>query len=132
MFGSNRKEFPSHEPQPQEVNTLIGEGCVFEGNLNLSTATRIDGKVRGNVRSDGMLIIGENGSVEGDINCTEVLIFGTVTGNIDARRIELKNGASLNGDVRVDVFVIEEGAMYNGRCTMGSATVPEPSAVLGE
>jgi len=130
MFGTGKKEFISGEPQ--EVNTLIGEGCVFEGNLNLATSTRIDGKVRGNIKSEGVLIIGENGSVEGDINCSEILIFGMVVGNIDARRIELKNGASLSGDVRVDVFVIEEGALYNGRCTMGSATVPEPSAVLGE
>jgi cytoskeletal protein CcmA (bactofilin family) len=130
MFGGGKKENSLQENQ--SVNTLIGEGCVFEGNLNLSTATRIDGKIKGNIKSEGMLIIGEHGSVEGDINCTEILIYGNVVGNIDARRIELKEGASLSGDVKAEIFVVEEGALYNGRCTMGSATVPEPSAVMGD
>ena len=133
MFGGgkgNKRELPP--PQAQEVNTLIGEGCIFEGNLNLTTATRIDGKVRGNIKSDGMLIIGENGSVEGDINCSEILIYGTVIGNIDAQRVELKKGSSLTGDMRVDALVIEEGALYNGRCSMGTVAVPEPSSVVGE
>jgi len=112
-----------------DVNTLIGEGCVFEGNLNLTTATRIDGKVKGNIKSEGMLIIGESGSVEGDIDCSEILIFGNVRGNVDANRIELKRGASLSGDIRVDVLVIEEGAVYNGHCSMGRAKIPESPAV---
>ncbi len=128
MFGGkgSKKEFKAVESS--EISTLIGEGCVFEGNLNLSTATRIDGKVKGNIKSEGMLIIGESGSVEGDIHCTEILIHGTVNGNIEARRIELKKGASLSGDVRVDTFVIEEGATYNGHCSMGSASISSPSA----
>ncbi len=126
MFGGKKNLKPS---DPSEVNTLIGEGCVFEGNLNLSTATRIDGKVKGNIKSEEMLIIGENGSVEGDITCSEVLIYGTVIGNIEARRVEVKKGAYLNGDVKVDVFVVEEGATYNGRCSMGETHMHEPSAV---
>jgi len=112
-----------------DVNTLIGEGCVFEGNLNLTTATRIDGKVKGNIKSEGMLIIGESGSVEGDIDCSEILIFGNVRGNVDANKIELKRGASLSGDIRVDVLVIEEGAVYNGHCSMGRTKIPESTPV---
>jgi len=112
-----------------DVNTLIGEGCVFEGNLNLTTATRIDGKVKGNIKSEGMLIIGESGSVEGDIDCSEILIFGNVRGNVDANKIELKRGASLSGDIRVDVLVIEEGAVYNGHCSMGRTKIPESPPV---
>lgn len=114
-----------------DVNTLIGEGCVFEGNLNLATSTRIDGKVKGNIKSEGMLIIGESGSVEGDIDCSEILIYGNVKGNVDAGRIELKRGASLSGDIRVDVLVIEEGAVYNGHCSMGRTNVAQSSSAEG-
>ncbi len=118
MFGG-RKE--SYKPvDSTDINTLIGEGCEFEGNLNLSTSTRIDGRVKGNIKSEGMLIIGKSGSVEGDIHCSEILIHGVVNGNIEARKIELRKGATLNGDVRTEVFVIEEGAVYNGRCSMGA------------
>ena len=130
MFGGKKESFKPVEPS--DVNTLIGEGCEFEGNLNLSTATRIDGKVKGNIKSEGMLIIGETGSVEGDIRCSEILIHGVVNGNIDARRIELKRGATLNGDVRVDVFIIEEGAVYNGHCSMGGAHLTEVSSISSE
>ncbi len=126
MFGG-KKEFKSVESS--NVNTLIGEGCVFEGSLNLSTATRIDGRVKGNIKSEGMLIIGESGSVEGDISCPEVLIYGTVIGNINAKKIELKRGAKLSGDIKVDVFVVEEGAVYNGHCSMGEAHISEASTV---
>ena len=127
MFGGKKKSI--EEIEAGDVNTLIGEGCFFEGNLNLSTATRIDGKVKGNIHSEGMLIIGESGSVEGDINCTEVLIHGTVRGNVTARRIELRRGASLSGDIRTDVFIIEEGALYNGHCSMGGSPVPETESI---
>ncbi len=125
MFGGKKE---SHKiVESSDVNTLIGEGCVFEGNLNLTTATRIDGKVKGNIKSEGMLIIGETGSVEGDISCSEILIFGTVNGNVDAKKVELKRGASLNGDIKVDTLVIEEGAVYNGHCSMGRSQIPETS-----
>ncbi len=127
MFGGRKEVFKQVENA--DVSTLIGEGCSFEGNLNLSTATRIDGRVKGNIRSEGMLIIGESGRVEGDIQCTEILIHGTVEGNVDAQRIELRKGATLNGDVRADVFVIEEGAVYNGHCSMGGTTIPETSEI---
>ncbi len=131
MFGG-KKEIFKPPVENSDVNTLIGEGCVFEGNLNLSTATRIDGTVKGNIRSEGMLIIGEAGSVEGDVNCTEIIIHGHINGNIDAKRIELKRGARLNGDVRVDVFIVEEGAVYNGRCSMGGSHLSEVSTTSVE
>ncbi len=117
MFGGKKEE--AKVSGSAEVSTLIGEGCVFEGNLMLSTATRIDGSVKGNIKSEGMLIIGESGSVEGDIQCPEVLIYGKVTGNIEAGKIELKRGAHLTGDIKVNALIIEEGAFYNGRCSMG-------------
>ncbi|RLJ70745.1 cytoskeletal protein CcmA (bactofilin family) [Hydrogenivirga caldilitoris] len=127
MFGGKKESFKAIEAA--DVNTLIGEGCTFEGNLNLSTSTRIDGRVKGNIKSEGTLVIGETGRVEGDIQCTEILIYGTVNGNVDAQRIELKKGAALSGDVRAEVFVIEEGATYNGHCSMGRVTLPETSEI---
>ena len=129
MFGG-KKEMPKLDSS--EVSTLIGEGCVFEGNLNLTTATRIDGTIKGNVKSSGVLIIGESGSVEGDIDCSEVLIYGRVSGNVQAKRIEIKKGASLNGDINVDTFVVEEGALYNGTCSMKGLEISKPSPVTLE
>ncbi len=117
MFGGKKEPVKVNNSSP--VNTLLGQGSFFEGNLNLSSSTRIDGTVRGNIRCEDTLIIGESGSVEGDISCSEVLIYGHVKGNVEAKRLELKKGATLEGDVKVSVLIIEEGAIYNGRCSMG-------------
>ena len=126
MFGG-KKEIPKGA-ENTEVTTLIGEGCEFEGNLNLSASTRIDGKVKGNIRSEGTLIIGESGSVDGDISCSEILVHGKVFGNVEAQRLELKRGASLTGDLKVEVLIIEEGAIYNGNCSMGRSSMDELSS----
>ncbi len=118
MFGGKKESFKAVESS--NVNTLIGEGCSFEGNLSLSSATRIDGYVKGNIQSNSMLIIGESGKIEGDIHCTDLLIYGEVDGNVEAQKIELKKGATLNGDIKVNILIIEEGAVYNGHCSMGT------------
>jgi len=108
-----------------QVNTLIGEGCEFEGNLSLSTATRIDGRIKGNIKCEGTLVIGETGSVEGNIRCNEVIIFGAVNGNVEANRIELRGGSKLTGDIKTNVLVVEEGAFYTGHCSMGGLSQTE-------
>ncbi len=128
MFGRKKESFKAVESS--NVNTLIGEGCSFEGNLSLSSATRIDGYVKGNIRGDSMLIIGESGKIEGDIHCTDLLIYGEVDGNVEAQKIELKKGATLNGDIKVNMLIIEEGAVYNGHCSMG-ATSPDITSYEG-
>ena len=128
MFGGKKESFRPAENT--NINTLIGEGCSFEGNLSLSSATRIDGHVKGNIQSNSMLIIGESGKIEGDIHCTDLLIHGEVDGNIEAQKIELKRGATLNGDIKVNILIIEEGAVYNGHCSMG-ATSPDITSYEG-
>ncbi len=117
MFGGKKEAH--RKTGSSEINTLIGEGCTFEGNLNLPGATRIDGCVKGNVRSDSTLIVGDSGSIEGDIRCVNILIYGEVKGNIEAQRVELRQGAKLTGDIKTSVLIIEEGAVYNGHCSMG-------------
>ncbi len=123
MFG---KKEEARKTSDSTVNTLLGEGSIFEGNLNLSATTRIDGTVKGNIKSDSMLIIGETGNIEGDIVCSEILIYGKVQGNVTCERLELKKGAVLNGDIKTRVLVIEEGAVYNGKCSMTQQEASPP------
>ncbi len=108
----------------EDIRTLIGEGCVFEGNLTVSSSARIDGIVKGNVKGQGTLVIGESGNIEGDIESTELIIYGKVKGNVRTPRLHIKQGAVLDGDIYVDALIIEEGAVYNGRCQMGLKEEP--------
>jgi len=123
VFGK-RDEAPKRTDAFQ-INTLIGEGSEFEGNLNLSSSTRIDGRVKGNIKGEATLIIGETGSVEGNIRCNEVVIFGTVNGNVEANKIELKGGSKLTGDIKTNILIVEEGAFYTGHCSMGQTETPQ-------
>lgn len=116
MFGGKKEPVRKNN---EEIRTLIGEGCVFEGNLSVSSSARIDGTVKGNVKGQGTLVIGESGNIEGDIESLELIIYGKVKGNVKTPKLYIKQGAMLNGDVYVDSLVIEEGAVFNGKCQMG-------------
>jgi cytoskeletal protein CcmA (bactofilin family) len=108
------------ELSSQEVRTILGPGCLFEGNLTLPEGlTRIDGEVIGNIKSNGGLIIGEKGSVRGDIDVENVVVYGKVYGNIRARSLEIRASGRVDGDVQVQELVVEKGAIYNGKCSMG-------------
>jgi cytoskeletal protein CcmA (bactofilin family) len=98
----------------------LGPGCLFEGNLTLPEGlTRIDGEVIGNIKGNGGLIIGENGSVKGDLNVENVVVYGKVHGNIRARSLEIRASGRVEGDIQVQELVVEKGAIFNGKCSMG-------------
>jgi cytoskeletal protein CcmA (bactofilin family) len=108
------------ELSSQEVRTILGPGCLFEGNLTLPEGlTRIDGEVIGNIKGNGGLIIGDRGSVKGDLSIENVVVYGKVHGNIRARSLEIRASGRVDGDVQVQELVVEKGAMYNGKCSMG-------------
>jgi cytoskeletal protein CcmA (bactofilin family) len=108
------------ELSSQEVRTIVGPGCLFEGNLTIPEGlTRIDGEVIGNIRGNGGLIIGENGSVKGDLSVENVVVYGKVHGNIKARSLEIRASGRVDGDIQVQELVVEKGAIYNGKCSMG-------------
>jgi len=108
------------ELSSQEVRTILGLGCLFEGNLTIPEGlTRIDGEVIGNIKGNGSLIIGERGSVKGDLSVEDVVVYGKVNGNIRARSLEIRASGRVDGDVQVQELMVEKGAMYNGKCSMG-------------
>ena len=108
------------ELSSQEVRTIVGPGCLFEGNLTLPEGlTRIDGEVVGSIKGNGGLIIGENGFVRGDLNVENVVVYGKVCGNIKARSLEIRASGRVEGDIHVQELIVERGAIYNGKCSMG-------------
>jgi cytoskeletal protein CcmA (bactofilin family) len=116
MLGRKKEQ----EVSSQEVRTILGPGCLFEGNLTIPEGlTRIDGEVIGNVKGNGGLIIGESGSVKGDIDVENVVVYGKVHGNIRARSLEIRASGRVDGDIQVQELMIEKGAIYNGKCSMG-------------
>ncbi len=85
----------------------------------------IDGKVEGEINSDGVLTIGENADIRGEIKTKSITVYGKVHGNITVgERCELKSRCTLQGDLKAARLVIEEGATFIGKSEVTSGKTP--------
>lgn len=117
MFGSK-----SSSSQSGELNGFLDAGSHIKGTLHFEDTFRIDGKVTGNVESDGHLIVGENGEVDGEIDVRRVSVSGIVRGQLRAReRAEITARGRVYADLTTPILTVEEGAMLEGRCSMEKA-----------
>src|SRR6185503_10188672 len=115
----------------EELNGFMDEGTEFIGELRFQNTFRIDGRLQGKVLSEHTLIVGESGQVDAEIDCAVVSIKGTVSGRVHARqRIELLSGARVQATLVSPRLVIEEGAVFQGQCDMGSAAAAAPKAAV--
>lgn len=119
-----------------EITTLLGRGATFEGKLTFEGTVRIDGRFKGEVFSDDVLVIGEGAHVEAEVDIGEVIVQGTVVGNIKAKRsIEIHAPGRVKGDLHTPVLQIDKGVMFEGRSFMeaasagkgGTASAPPPA-----
>ena len=105
-----------------EITTLLGRGATFEGKLTFDGTVRIDGRFKGEVFSDDTLVIGEGAVVEAEIEIGEVIIQGTVVGNIKAARsIEIHAPGRVKGDLHTPTLQIDKGVVFEGRSFMEAA-----------
>ncbi|MCI8889006.1 MAG: polymer-forming cytoskeletal protein [Hungatella sp.] len=117
MFGSKKKSDTAINTSI--INTIIGNNSKIEGVLSASESTRIDGLLEGKIVSESSVIVGESGKVCGDITAVEILVAGTVYGNLVAKeRIEMTSTGRVLGDLITKTLVIDEGASFKGNCTM--------------
>jgi len=110
------------------LNTIIGKDSVIEGTIEVHGGLRVDGVVRGRVSATDSLAVGDSGRVEADVASSMVVIGGKVSGNILAKdKVELQSKAEVEGDITTKNLIIEEGAVFHGRCNMkgpGSGSAP--------
>jgi cytoskeletal protein CcmA (bactofilin family) len=109
-------------PAPN-VRESLGAEAVINGKLSFSAPTRIDGKLRGEVRADDLLVIGEGGFVGGTIRAANLLVLGEVEGEVlGADRIEIGPRGLLRGAIEANALVVREGGLLDGDCRI--ATLP--------
>jgi cytoskeletal protein CcmA (bactofilin family) len=112
-----------------EITTLLGRGAAFEGKLTFEGTVRVDGKFKGEVFSDDVLVVGEGAYVEAEIDVGEIIVQGTVVGNIKAKRsIEIHAPGRVKGDIHTPSLQIDKGVIFEGRSFMEGATAPARSA----
>jgi cytoskeletal protein CcmA (bactofilin family) len=102
------------------LNAFIGEGTTFNGSLSFQGTVRVDGRLDGEILTKDTLVVGKTAEINADIHAGELVIGGTIQGNITAeRKIELHSGARLQGNISTPSLVIAEGVIFEGSCTMG-------------
>ena len=122
MFGAKKGSAPQ-----SSIDSLIGAGTRIEGNVIFSGGLRVDGEVRGNIScsngAHGTLVISEKASVEGAVTVGHVVVNGTVIGPVCASEsLELLSSARVTGDVEYHRIEMQQGAVIQGRMVhQGSA-----------
>ena len=101
----------------QVTLNLLSEGSEFTGDFVAVNDTRVDGVIKGGIKTAGRVVIGSTAKVKGDIEAVGVDVMGTVEGNIVSSGIvTLRESAVFTGTMRAAYVVIENGAIFNGEC----------------
>jgi len=116
--------FNSKESKPSESGisgtNQIMSGTNLTGDVVCDGNIRIDGTLKGNLVAKGKVVIGPSGLVDGEINCQNADISGTVKAKVTVSELlTLKATAKLSGDISTNKLAIEPGANFTGACSMG-------------
>ena len=113
-MGKNNKENYS----PEDVS-ILSSGIKIEGNIFSEGNIRIDGKVVGDVLSNGNLTLGEHSNLRGEIKAKNITISGKVEGTLfTSEKLVLEGKSSVTGDISCKILVVEPGAKFNGNSKM--------------
>jgi len=107
-------------PKADSISTFLGPDASVEGVLIFQGTIRLDGTIKGKITSSGgTVIVGEQAVVDAEIAVGTAIVMGQVNGTVDAsERIEVYPPGRITGDIQAPVIAIEEGGLFNGRCTM--------------
>ncbi|MGC9328830.1 MAG: bactofilin family protein [Candidatus Hinthialibacter sp.] len=107
---------PAPSPKNENPYTTLGKDTEFEGTLQFKEGLKIEGRFKGDITSEGYLIIGKTGEVTAEINVGSIIVEGKVTGNIVADElVELRSSAQMRGDITASKMKIEEGVLFVGK-----------------
>lgn len=119
-----------------ENNTinLIGVGTDIKGDVESSGDIRIDGTLKGNLKTKGKVVIGATGFIKGEVTCKNSDVEGKIEGKITvAELLSLKATSVILGDIVAKRLAIEPGARFSGNCLMsGETSVKETAALIIE
>ncbi len=105
--------------------TVIGKEASIEGVLTIKNSVLIDGNIKGELSSTETVTIGADGLMNGNVHGKNIVIGGKVEGSVTAtERVKLESNAKLDGDIITMKLVIEEGARFEGSCSMSGQKSP--------
>lgn len=134
MFGKNSAETPedvvkspvlaspvlsnNHE-ESGDIIAFVGEEVAFKGTIKYQGTVRVDGRLEGEIYTDGNLIIGQKAVITAKIEAGTVTCQGRITGEVLAKnRVKLLSPAVFDGTITTPLLSMDEGVMFNGSCNM--------------
>jgi len=109
-----------------EINAFLGKNTEFEGKLSFSGTVRIDGHFKGEIVSDGTLIVGDDAVIESEVQVSQLVVCGEVRGNLfAAEKIEIHPPGKVFGNIQAPAVVMDEGVVFEGNCRMSKQSQTE-------
>ena len=131
-FGRGMKSRRVSDLIKQGFMAVLEPGADIEGKLTISSGTaRLNSHFKGEIASDGGVLVAERGEVEADIKSKSIIVLGKVRGSVHAAdRVEIKERGVILGDIYTPVLVVEPGGYFDGQCHMPTQAPVE--AKLGD
>ncbi len=105
--------------KPEEIASILAEGVEMVGELSFAHGLRVDGVVKGKVRSEAFLVIGPKGKVDAEVVIRRISINGEFRGVVRAtERVEVHKEGRVYGEIYTPCLIIEAGALFEGKCSM--------------
>lgn len=109
---------------PQDFPTILGPDATFKGELSFDKGMRLQGRFEGKINTPGRVHITKEAKMMADVEAGAIIVEGDVHGNLSASdRIELKQTARYEGDLRASKLVVDEGAIFSGHVTVGPEAI---------
>ncbi len=128
MAFGRKNDAPTHTGGGMEtgINVYLGAGTTFEGRLEFTGTAQISGTFKGEIASQGTLVVGNGGQVEGEFKVGQINIAGKVTGNMEcSHKAILQRSAVCEGELRTPKLEMEDGAVFQGTISMARHAAEE-------
>ena len=120
--------FQSDKPDRKissKTSSILGPELEIHGDVKVSGSLFIYGKVFGNIQSSGAVQTANGSVVNGNISAKDIAIGGKVDGDLDVeKKVTLGDTSFLTGNLKASILTIEEGAKFDGVCSMAKNTQP--------
>lgn len=131
-FGNRQDEIGAPRASSSgEISAFFGEGTEIQGDLRFTETVRVDGKIRATIRSEGEIILGPKGLIEGEITVNSLSVSGRLKGNIRVKqRLEIHPGGRVEGEVLLarPGLVVHDGGILEAKIQMGTLKEQERTA----
>lgn len=113
---------PNGQDSWKDVRISLGPDAEVTGKLSFTDATRLEGKLKGELKGSALVVIGSNAVVEATVEAERLVVLGRIQGNVTSRGgLEIRAGGRVVGDIQTRNLVVDEGGVLEGKVSMNGA-----------